>query len=47
MMERTRGRPSRQEERQNLRRERLGKMAKGYRIKLLEVPEGAEQILDL
>jgi len=46
MMERTQGMTLTAEEQENLRRERLGKMAKGYRIKLLEVPEGAEQILE-
>jgi hypothetical protein len=46
MMERTRGMTLSAEEQENLRRERLGKMAKGYRMKLLEVPEGSEQILE-
>ncbi len=46
MMERTQGMTLSAEEQENLRRERLGKLAKGYRIRLLEVPEGAEQILE-
>jgi len=45
MMERTKGMTLSAEEQERLRRERLGKMARGYRMKLLEVPEGAEQIL--
>ena len=46
MMERTQGMTLSAEEQENLRKERLGKMARGYRIKLLEVPEGAERILE-
>ncbi len=46
MMERTRGMTLSAEEQEHLRKERLGKIAKGYRMKLLELPEGADQILE-
>ncbi len=46
MMERTKGMTLSVEEQDRLKREKLGKQAKGYRMKLLEFPEGAEQILE-
>ena len=34
------------EEQERLKREEMGKRAKGYRMKLLEFPEGSEEILE-
>jgi hypothetical protein len=46
MMERTKGMTLSIEEQDRLKREKLGKQAKGYRMKLLEFPETADQILE-
>ncbi len=46
MMERTKGMTLSAEEQERLKREKLGKQAKGYRMKLLEFPDGSEQILE-
>jgi hypothetical protein len=45
MMERTRGMTLSVEEQESLRKEKLGKIAKGYKMKLLQNPEGTDRIL--
>ena len=44
MMERTRGMSLSEEEKESLRKEELGKRAKGFRIKLLDAASEADDI---